>query len=103
MGLSLYGSGRVWIGDIEFAGVTASTDDTAANAARQAIEKQYARMDSAFARKDAAAIAEDPDAGAQMGVGTVREPLLPAIQSEIAKGPKMATRTGIDGTADGWR
>ena len=69
----------------------------------QAIEKQYARMDAAFARKDAAAIAEILMPGAQMGVGTVREPLLPAIQGEIAKGPKLATRTEIDGAADGWR
>jgi hypothetical protein len=95
VGVSLYGSGRVWIGKIEFAGVNVSADDTAGDAAREAIEKQYARMDSAFARKDAAAIAEVLMPGAQMGVGTVREPLLPAIQSEIAKGPKLATRTEL--------
>jgi len=33
--------------------------------------------------------------GAQMGVGTIREPLLPAIQGEIAKGEKLTARTEV--------
>ncbi len=95
IGLTLHGAGSAWIGDVDFSPLTAETSGAAVDAARDAIGKQYARMDSAFMRKDVAVIAEVLMPGAQMGVGTIREPLLPAIQSEIAKGPKLATRTEI--------
>jgi len=95
IGLTVHGAGRAWIGDVEFGPVTAETSGPAVDAARDAIQKQYARMDAAFMRKDAAEIATVLMPGAQMGVGTVREPLLPAIRSEIAKGPKLATRTEV--------
>ena len=52
-------------------------------------------MDSAFVRKDAAAIAAAIMPGAQMGVASIREPLLPAIQNEMAAGSKLSTRTEV--------
>jgi hypothetical protein len=95
IGMSLYGSGRVWIADVEFGPVAGETTGPAVDAARNAIGKQYARMDSAFVRGDGSEIAAVLMPGAQMGVGTIREPLLPAIQSEIAKGEKLTTRTEV--------
>jgi erythromycin esterase-like protein len=52
-------------------------------------------MDSAFTHGDVKEIAAILIPGAQMGVGTIREPLLPAIQTEIAKGSKLTTRTVV--------
>jgi hypothetical protein len=95
IGLSVYGSGRAWIGDVEFGPVTAQTAGPAVDAAREAIRKQYARMDSAFVRGDVNEIAAILMPGAQMGVGTIREPLLPAIKAEIAKGDKLTARTEV--------
>jgi len=96
IGISLYGSGRVWIGEVEFASVAAQNAGPAVDAARNAIRKQYARMDSAFARGDENEIATILMPGAQMGAGTIREPLLPAIQAEIAKKEKLTARTEIE-------
>jgi len=95
IGLSVYGSGRAWIDGVEFSAVTAETAGPAVDAAREAIGKQYARMDAAFLRGDVKEIATVLMPGAQMGVGTIREPLLPAIQGEIDKGEKLTTRTEI--------
>jgi hypothetical protein len=95
IGLTVYEAGRAWIGDVEFATVTAETAGPTVDAARDAIQKQYARMDSAFVRGDAAEIGAILMPGAQMGVGTIREPLLPAIRNEIAKGSKLTTRTVV--------
>jgi hypothetical protein len=95
IGLSVYGSGRAWIGGIEFSPVTAEVSGPAVDAAREVIAKQYARMDAAFVRGDGNEIAAVLMPGAQMGVGTIREPLLPAIQAEIAKGEKLTTRTEV--------
>lgn len=95
IGLTVHGAGRAWIGDVESGPLTAETSGPAVDAARDAIQKQYARMDAAFMRKDAGEIAKVLMPGSQMGVGTVREPLLPTIRSEIAKGPKLATWTEV--------
>jgi hypothetical protein len=97
IGLTVYGAGRAWIGQVEFGPLTAETSGPAVDAAREAIQKQYARMDSAFVRGDAAEIGAVLMPGAQMGVGTIREPLLPAIKNEIAKGSKLTTRTAVAG------
>jgi hypothetical protein len=97
IGLTVYGAGRAWIGQVEFGAQTAETSGPAVDAAREAIQKQYARMDSAFVRGDAAEIGAVLMPGAQMGVGTIREPLLPAIKNEIAKGSKLTTRTVVSG------
>ncbi|HEX3742403.1 MAG TPA: erythromycin esterase family protein [Bryobacteraceae bacterium] len=95
IGLSLYGAGRAWIGGVEFAALTSSETGPAVEAARQAIRKQYARMDTAFVHGDVNEIAAVLMPGAQMGVGTIREPLLPAIKAEIAKGEKLTARTEV--------
>jgi len=95
IGLTLYGAGRAWIGEVQFAAAAAETSGLAVDAAREAIRKQYARLDSAFVRGDAADIGEVLMPGAQMGVGTIREPLLPAIRNEIAKGSKLTARTEV--------
>ncbi|HUB82038.1 MAG TPA: erythromycin esterase family protein [Bryobacteraceae bacterium] len=95
IGFSVYGTGRAWIGGIEFGPAAARTSGPAVDAARADIAKQYARMDAAFVRGDGNEIAAVLMPGAQMGVGTIREPLLPAIQGEIAKGEKLTTRTEI--------
>jgi len=95
IGLSVHGSGRAWIGGIEFGTVTAAASGPAVDEAREAIAKQYARMDAAFARGDGKDIAAVVLPGAEMGVGAIREPLLPAIQAEIAKGEKLAARSEI--------
>lgn len=95
IGLMLYGSGRAWIGGVEFAEVAEETSGPTVDAARDAIAKQYARLDSAFVRGDVGEIQAVLMPGAEMGVGTIREPLLPAIESEIAKGAKLTTRTEL--------
>ena len=95
IGLNIYGQGRAWISDVEFGPAAGETTGAAVDAARDAIGKQYARMDSAFVRGDVAEIGEVVTPGAQMGVGTIREPLLPAIEGEIAKGSKLTTRTAV--------
>jgi len=95
IGLTLYGLGRAWISDVEFGAVAEETAGPAVDAAREAIAKQYARLDSAFVRGDVADIGAVLMPGAQMGVGTIREPLLPAIEGEIAKGSKLTTRTAV--------
>ena len=95
IGLMLYGLGRVSIGDVEFGEVTEETSGAAVDAASEAIRKQYARMDSAFVRGDGAEIRELLMPDAQMRVGTIREPLLPAIEGEIAKGSKLTARTEV--------
>jgi hypothetical protein len=96
IGISLSGSGRAWIAEVEFAAVAVETAGPAVDAAREAIRKQYARLDSAFVRGDANEIAAVLMPGAQMGVGTIREPLLPAIQGEIAKGEKLTAHTEVE-------
>jgi hypothetical protein len=96
IGLSLYGSGRVWIGEVEFAPVAAETAGPAVEAAGVAIRKQYARIDSAFEHGDGREIAAVLMSGAQMGAGTIREPLLSAIQAEIARRDKLTARTEVE-------
>jgi hypothetical protein len=95
IGISLYGSGRVWVGEVEFSAVAAQTAGPAVEAAGVAIRKQYARIDSAFMRGDGQEIAAVLMPGAQMGTGTIREPLLAAIQAEMAKGDKLTARTEV--------
>jgi hypothetical protein len=95
IGISLYGSGRVWIAEVEFGAVAAQTAGPAVDAAREPIRKQYARLDSAFVRGDGNEIAAVLMPGAQMGVGMIREPLLPAIRSEMAKTEKLTARTEV--------
>jgi hypothetical protein len=95
IGLTLHGAGRVWIGEVEFGAVTAETAGMQVDAARDAIQKQYGRMDAAFTRGDAAEIEAVLMPGAQMGVGTIREPLLPAIKGEISRSPKLTAKTEV--------
>jgi hypothetical protein len=95
IGLMLYGGGRAWIGGVEFGKLTADAPGPSTDAARQAIERQYARMDAAFTRGNIEEISAILMPGAQMGLGTIREPLLPAIREEIAKGSKMTAKTTI--------
>ena len=95
IGLSLYGTGRVWLSAVEFGALVEATAGPAVDAAREAIGNQYARMDAAFVRGSAADMGAVLMPGAQMRVGTIREPLLPAIQQEIAKGSKLAAKTEV--------
>jgi len=95
IGLTLHGAGRAWIGGVEFGPLAAEITGAAVDAARDAIRKQYERMDSAFVRGDIDEIGAVLMPGAQMGVGTIREPLQPAIQSEIAGGAKLSARTEV--------
>ena len=95
LGLTVYGAGRAWIADVEFGPVAPMNSGPAVDAARDAIRKEYARLDSAFVRQDAAEVAAVLMPGAQMGVGTIREPLLPAIQNEMANGSKLTTKTEV--------
>ena len=95
IGISLYGSGRAWIAEVEFGAVAEETAGPAVDAARDPIRKQYARLDSAFVRGDGNEIAAVLMPGAQMGVGTIREPLLPAIRNEMAKAEKLTARTEL--------
>jgi hypothetical protein len=95
IGVMLYGLGRVWLSDVEFGPAVEETSGPAVDAARDAIGKQYARMDAAFVRGDLEEIRAVLMPDAQMGVGTIREPLLPAIEGEIAKGSKLTARTAV--------
>jgi hypothetical protein len=95
IGLTMYGSGRAWISGVEFGPVTNDAPGFSLDAARDAIQKQYVRMDAAFSHGDVKEISAILLPGAQMGVGTIREPLLPAIQAEIAKGQKRTARTAV--------
>jgi hypothetical protein len=95
IGLMLYGQGRASISDVEFGLPADETSGAAVDAARDAIAKQYARMDSAFVRGEPADIRAIVMPEAQMRVGTIREPLLPAIEGEMAKGSRLATRTQV--------
>jgi hypothetical protein len=95
IGLMLYGQGRAWMSDVDFGPPADETAGASTDAARAAIAKQYARMDSAFVRGDPADIRAIVLPDAQMRVGTIREPLLPAIEAEMAKGSQLSTRTQI--------
>ena len=95
IGLTLHGAGRVWMSEVEFSTVTSETAGPQLNAACDAIQRQYQRMDAAFMRGDANEIAAVLMPGAQMGVGTVREPLLPAIRAEIGKGSMLTAKTEV--------
>jgi hypothetical protein len=93
IGVELYGRGRVSVSGVEFAedGITPAQ----VAEAREAIQKQYARLDAAFTRGDQDEVAKVVLPDAQMGVGSVREPLLPAIQSEMQKGARLAAWTKV--------
>ncbi|MGA2198018.1 MAG: erythromycin esterase family protein [Bryobacteraceae bacterium] len=93
IGVALYGRGRAWVSGVEFA------EDAIAPAqlaeVREAIQKQYALLDAAFTRGDENEVAKVVLPDAQMGVGSVREPLLPAIRGEMQKGARLAARTKV--------
>jgi hypothetical protein len=93
IGVALYGRGQVSVSGVEFAEDVITPAQV--TEARAAIEKQYARLDSAFTRGDQAEVAKVLLPNAQMGVGTVREPLLPAIQDEMKKGARLTARTKL--------
>jgi hypothetical protein len=95
IGVTLDGLGRVWVSEVEFGLPAEETSGPAVDAARDAIQKQYARVDAAFVRGDGSEIGAVLMPGAQIGVGTIREPLLPAIEGEIAKGSKLTARTVV--------
>jgi hypothetical protein len=93
IGVALYGRGRVWMSGVEFVEDRVTSAQVAE--AREAIQKQYARLDAAFTRGDGAEVAKVVLPDAQMGVGSVREPLLGAIQGEMQKGVRLAARTKV--------
>ncbi len=93
IGVALYGRGRVSVSGVEFAEDVITPAQVAE--ARERIEKQYALLDSAFTRGDKDAIAKVVLPDAQMGVGSIREPLLPAIQGEMQKGVRLTARTKL--------
>lgn len=93
--VTLHGLGRVWVSQVEFGPAVEETAGPAVEAAREAIAKQYARVDAAFVRGEVDEIRAVLMPDAQMGVGTIREPLLPAIEGEIAKGAKLTARTAV--------
>jgi Erythromycin esterase len=95
IGLMMYGSGRAWIDGVEFRPLMADTTGPSIATVREAIEKQYARMDGAFTHGNMEEISAILMPGAQMGLGTIREPLLPAIREEIARGAKVTAKTVI--------
>lgn len=93
IGVALYGRGRVSVSGVEFAEDVITPAQVAE--ARERIQKQYALLDSAFTRGDKDEIAKVVLPDAQMGVGSVREPLLPAIQGEMQKGVRLTARTKL--------
>jgi len=93
IGVALYGRGRVSVSGVEFAEDAITPAQVAE--ARERIQKQYALLDSAFTRGDKDTIAKVVLPDAQMGVGSIREPLLPAIQGEMQKGVKLTARTKL--------
>lgn len=93
IGVALYGRGRVSVSGVEFAEDTITPAQVAE--AREAIQKQYARLDAAFMRGDGDEVAKIVLPDAQMGVGSIREPLLPAIQGEMQKAARLTARTKL--------
>jgi hypothetical protein len=93
IGVALYGRGRVSVSGVEFAEDAITSAQVAE--ARERIQKQYARLDSAFTRGDQDEVAKVVLPDAQMGVGSVREALLPAIQGEMQKGASLTARTKL--------
>ena len=93
IGVALSGRGRVSVSGVEFAEDAITPAQVAE--AREAIQEQYARLDSAFARGDKDEVAKVVLPDAQMGVGSVREALLPAIQDEMQKGARLTARTKL--------
>ena len=93
IGVTLYGRGRVSVSGVGFVEDAVTPDQVAE--ARERIQKQYARLDSAFTRGDKDEIAKVVLPDAQMGVGSVREPLLPAIEGEMKKGARLTARTKV--------
>jgi hypothetical protein len=93
IGVAVYGRGRVSVSGVEFAEDAITPDQLAE--ARERILKQYARLDSAFTRGDQDEVAKVVLPDAQMGVGSVREALLPAIQGEMQKGASLTARTKL--------
>jgi hypothetical protein len=94
IGVALHGRGRVSVSGVEFAEDAIAPDQVAE--ARERIQKQYARLDSAFARGDRDEVAKVVLPDAQMGVGSVREALLPAIRDEMQKGARLTARTKLE-------
>jgi Erythromycin esterase len=120
VGVTLFGKGRVWLSGVEFVeDGTAPPPKTEARPAappvpvpaavpapkatgamspadvREAIQKQYERLDAAFSRGDGAEVAKIVLADAQLRLATVNEPLLPAIQAEMLKGAKLTAKTKV--------
>ena len=93
IGVAVYGRGRVSVSGVEFAEDAITSAQVAE--ARERIQKQYARLDSAFTRGDQDEVAKVVLPDAQMGVGSVREALLPAIQGEMQKGASLTARTKL--------
>jgi hypothetical protein len=93
IGVTLYGRGRVSVSAVEFAEDAITPAQVAE--AREAIQKRYALLDAAFTRGDEREVAKVVLPDAQMAVGSVREPLLAAIQGEMQQAARLAARTKV--------
>lgn len=100
IGLMSYGKGKAWIDGVTFDIIPKATADPEVTAARAAIEKLYARIDSSYAQSDLDAVASLAMPDAQIRMGGMKIPLSTAllqIMAEMEKGTKYASRSTITG------
>ena len=100
IGLTLSRGGPRVGGGVEFGPVAEETAGPAVDAARDAIAKQYARMDAAFVRGEVDEIGARADAGRADGRGDHSRAAAAGDRGEIAKGAKLTARTAVPGC--GW-
>lgn len=98
IGVMSYGKSPVWIDGLSFEIMPGATSGSEVVAARTAIQKLYARIDSAYAQKDLDAVASLALRDAQIHMGAAKIPLTSAllrIMMEMEKGTKYASRSTV--------
>jgi erythromycin esterase len=98
IGVMAYGQSAVWIDGLSFEIMPGATSGSEAAAARAAIQKLYARIDSAYAQRDLDAVASMALGNAQIRIGSTKVSLTSAllpIMMEMDKGTNYASRSTI--------
>jgi erythromycin esterase len=98
IGVMSFGKTPVWIDGVTFEVVSNAASGPEVTAARTAIQKQYARIDSAYAQSDLDAVASLALPDAQIRMGTMKISLSAAllqIMAEMEKGARYVSRSTL--------
>jgi erythromycin esterase len=98
IGVMSYGKSPVWIDGLTFEILPDAPSAPELTAARAAIEKLYARIDSAYAQNDLDAVASLALGSADIHVGATKIPLTSALRQimlEMEKGAKYTSKSTV--------